>query len=458
MHRLFWKIFLSFWAALIVFAGATILIASFYLDQAREQRESGALRARMAVYVADAQRVAWTEGLPGLQRWLRVVDRSETVPLLLVDRDGADLLGRPVPPFVNERPGPDEMHLRHMGSPPRPRAIIHLPDGSEYRLFPDFRAVTLGRVLARPRVIAWPLLLAALVSGLVCFGLARYLTAPLARLRRATETFAAGDLRARVAPSLGARRDEIAELARAFDHMAEKLQALMGAQRQLLSDVSHELRSPLARLQVALGLARQRGGATVTGELERIEREAERLNELIGEVLSLARLESGVTAPGRDLLDLGALLERVAADADFEARAVNRRVDILAAEPAQIQGDAELLHRALENIVRNAVRYTAEGSSVGLTLASVADPPGWRVAIRDHGPGVPPEMLARLFEPFVRVGDARDRTSGGYGLGLAIARKAVRLHGGEIQARNAEGGGLCVEVTLPAAPVIGAER
>jgi two-component system sensor histidine kinase CpxA len=450
MHRLFWKIFLSFWAALIVFAGATILAASHYLEQTRQQQEAASPRERLARYAAEAQHIAELAGIEGLKKWLREIDRSEPVPLLLVDREGAELLGRTVPPLATERMMREGMRPRHMGPMARPRALIRLPDQSEYLLIPDFQGVTLGRVLARPRVIALPLVVAALVSGLVCLVLARYLTAPLARLRRATESYASGDLSARVAPSLGARRDEVAELARAFDRMAEQLQALMGAQRQLLSDVSHELRSPLARLQVALGLARQRAEGRASGELDRIERESERLNELIGQVLSLARLESGVTAPAREPVDLAELLERVAADADFEARAANRRVEISQSTPAMVEGDARLLRSALENIARNAVRYTAEGTAVTLSLARDPQQARWLVTIRDHGPGVPDDMLPRLFEPFVRVGDARDRATGGYGLGLAIARKAIHLHGGGVSASNEPSGGLRIVVALPA--------
>jgi two-component system sensor histidine kinase CpxA len=450
MHRLFWKIFLSFWAALIVFAGATIYAASHYLEQTRQQQEAASPRERLARYAAEAQHIAGVAGVEGLKKWLREIDRSEPVPLLLVDREGAELLGRPVPPLASERMAREGMRPRFMHPMARPRAVIRLPDQSEYLLIPDFQGVTLGRVLARPRVIALPLVVAALVSGLACLVLARYLTAPLARLRRATESYASGDLSARVAPSLGARQDEVAELARAFDRMAEQLQALMSAQRQLLSDVSHELRSPLARLQVALGLARQRAEGRASNEFDRIERETERLNELIGQVLSLARLESGVTAPAREPVDLAELLERVAADADFEARAANRRVEIAHSTPAVVEGDARLLQSALENIARNAVRYTAEGTAVTLSLARDTQQARWLVTIHDHGPGVPDDTLPRLFEPFVRVGDARDRASGGYGLGLAIARKAIRLHGGEVSARNEPEGGLSVVVALAA--------
>ena len=447
MHRLFWKIFLSFWAALVLFAGATVLTASHYLERTRAEQEASSPRERLARHAAEAQHIAEHHGVEGLRQWLRELDRREPVPFLLIDRSGADLLGRAVSPAMLGRIARDGERPRHMHGGPRLRSVIQLPDGSEYLLVPDFQGVTLGRVLDRPRVIALPLVIAAVVSGIVCFLLARYLTAPLGRLRRATEAYAAGDLSARVAPSLGTRKDEVAELAHSFDRMAQRLQELMNSQRQLLSDVSHELRSPLARLQVALGLARQRAEGRAGTELDRIEREAERLNDLIGQLLSLARLESGVTAPEREPIDLTELLARVAADADFEAQANHRRVQVIQTVPATVQGDARLLQSALENIVRNAVHYTADDTTVSLALETEGQ--NARVRVKDQGPGVPENMLSRLFEPFVRVGDARDRMSGGYGLGLAIAQRAVRLHGGEVFARNVPGTGLEVTLTLP---------
>jgi two-component system sensor histidine kinase CpxA len=451
MHRLFWKIFLSFWAALILFAGAAMLTASYYLEQARLENVAVSPRARLLSHVSEAQRIAQRDGINGLKAWLREIDRREPIPLFLLDRNGADLLGRPLPLGIAERLARETMRPGHGPMGPRLRLEIRLPDDTEYRLIADYQGVTLGRVLDRPQVIALPLILAALVSGLVCFLLARYLTAPLGRLRRATEAYAAGDLGARVAPTLGTRKDEVADLAHAFDRMAQRLQELMASQRQLLSDVSHELRSPLARLQVALGLARQRIAGQADAEFDRIEHEAERLNDLIGQLLSLAKLEASTAPATREPVDLAELLANIASDADYEARASRRRVAITRSEPAVIQGEARLLHSALENIVRNAVRYTPEDSSVNLSLDR-GKPDSWRIVIHDQGPGVPQEMLPRLFEPFVRVGTARDRASGGYGLGLAIAQKAVRLHGGEVSALNDPAGGFRVVITLPVSP------
>lgn len=451
MHRLFWKLFLSFWVVLVLFTAAIIFAASQYLEQIKAQRDASVRYETLNRQVAEAQAVLESEGVEGLKAWAREVDQEEMVPVLVLNADGKDLLGREVSPPALDR-------LRRAFNPrsaseqliSKIRPVIHRADGSEYWLTHDFQNVTLGRFLQRPRVIAIPLMVGVFIGALVCLLLARYLTAPIERLRHATEAYAAGDLSQRVGPSLGKRRDEIVDLATAFDRMAERLSALMLSQKQLLRDVSHELRSPLSRLQAALGLARQRAGANPAPELDRIEREIERLDELIGQLLSLARLESDTQPPAPEPVDLSELLQIVVSDAALEAQARHCSLHLEKRVPATIQGNAQLLHSALENVVRNAVKYTAGGTTV--TLAMTRDPKrsGWlEISVCDRGPGVPEEMLTRLFEPFVRVGDARDRMSGGYGLGLAIAERAVRLHGGDISARNRPEGGLAVTIRLP---------
>jgi two-component system, OmpR family, sensor histidine kinase CpxA len=454
MHRLFWKIFLSFWLALIVFAAAAMLAASNYIETVRAQNEERAPLERLLRYRAQAQAAADTGGIDGLERWARELDRRDAVPFLLIDAGGRELLGRPVSAFVAARLERERQREAHEAAEHgrehrrRPRgAIVRVPGGDVYRLLPDTQSITLGRILHRPRVIAIPLLIAAVVSALVCLLLSRYLTRPLERLRGAARQFAAGDLTLRVAPTLGRRRDEIAELARAFDQMAERLEKVFGAQRQLLRDASHELRSPLARLQAALGLARQRGGAGA--KLDRMERETERLNELIGRLLSLSRLEAGVDAASTEPVDLTELLHALVDDARFEAETAGCGVTLDVPVTATVNANPLWLHSALENVVRNAIRYTAKNSAVEISLTDDAARPGWVVIrVRDHGPGVPEADLERLFEPFVRVGEARDRASGGHGLGLAIADRAVRLFGGEISARNEPDGGLSVLIRL----------
>ncbi len=449
MHRLVWKIFFSFWLSLIIFAGASLTVASLFVEYARSEHANQSPRDRLKGYLEEARAVAANDGVEGLSAWLKKLDRREVIPIFLIDTQGRDLLDRPVSEHIAERiERPPSRHERRRY--PAQRGLVQTAEGTEYRLVPDFRAVTLNRVLTRPRVVAFPLIAAAIISGLVSFFLARYLSLPIRRLSRATRLFGSGDLAMRVAPTFGGRRDEVAELAHDFDHMAKRLQALIAAQRQLLSDVSHELRSPLARLQVALGLARQRGSSQPFPELDRIEREAERLNELIAQLLSLARLESDVGLPRTEHVDLAALVAEIAESADFEVSASKRGVRVAASIPAHIQANPTLLHSALENVVRNAANYTPEGSGVEVSLSPDGQRAGWvLVQVRDHGPGVAEDMLARLFDPFVRVGDARDRASGGYGLGLAIAKRAIQLHGGEISARNHAEGGLTVSIRLP---------
>jgi two-component system sensor histidine kinase CpxA len=308
-----------------------------------------------------------------------------------------------------------------------------------------------------PRGLPLPgLIIAVLSSGLVCYILAWYMTKPVVRLRAATQQLAAGDLTARAGDSGGSKRhDEIAGLIRDFDAMAGRLETLVKAQSRLLNDISHELRSPLARLNVALGLARQRTGAESATMLERIELEAGRLNELIGRLLTLARMEDGDQRVPSTPVSLDEIVLNVAEDAEFEAQA--RHCHVHSEIPAGswgVRGDASLLHSAVENVVRNAIRYTREGSTVEVHLERRESASGAEAVIRitDCGDGVPPPALEKLFQPFYRLDDARGRQTGGVGLGLAITERAVRFHGGRVAAANRPGGGLMVEIYLPLMP------
>jgi two-component system sensor histidine kinase CpxA len=295
------------------------------------------------------------------------------------------------------------------------------------------------------------LLVVLLIGGIFCFWLARYLTKPVLRMRTTTNELAEGNLGARVATKLTKRRDEIGDLGRDFNGMAERLESMVKAQQRLLGDISHELRSPLARLGVALGLARQRSGPEATASLDRIERESDNLNEMISQLLTLTRLESGTDGRKRSTVDLSALVHEVAEDADFEAHSLNRSVQVVVSDSCSINGVEELLRSAVENVVRNAVRFTAEGTAVEIALKrqNGSGDNFAVISVRDRGNGVPEESLEKIFRPFYRTEDARDRQSGGgTGLGLAITERAVRMHGGSVQATNAPGGGLSVEMKL----------
>jgi two-component system sensor histidine kinase CpxA len=256
------------------------------------------------------------------------------------------------------------------------------------------------------------------------------------------------------------------ELMRDFDRMAERIEVLVDSQSRLLKDVSHELRSPLARLSVALGLARQRAASEVDPEvapelessLNRIELEADRLNQLIQRLLTISRLESGTDGIRKTRLSLRELVEQVARDAEYETPGrdclVTSPVDPPADPPDQfmVDADPDLLRSAVENVVRNATRYTAEGTTVEVRLERQQSATGEEVVVRvlDSGPGVPDEALGKIFEPFYRLDDARNRQTGGAGLGLSIADRAIRLHGGQLRASNRKEGGLQVEIRIPA--------
>jgi signal transduction histidine kinase len=285
-----------------------------------------------------------------------------------------------------------------------------------------------------------------LVSTIVCFLLARYLSDPVRHLRAATRSIANGNLGVRISSLLGTRRDELGMLAADFDIMAERLRALLESQRELLRDVSHELRSPLARLQIALGLAR-RPNADLQQEFDRIERETGRLDELIGEILSLSRLDDPARALLVEPVNLDELLETLLENARLEAEPRAIRLHLQPSAALRIEGDRELIYRALENVLRNAVRFSPDGAAVELTVEQRAQQALIRIC--DRGPGVPPAALERIFEPFFCVAKARDRDFGGYGIGLAITARVAALHGGSVSARNDARGGLQVEFCLP---------
>ncbi len=293
-----------------------------------------------------------------------------------------------------------------------------------------------------------------LVTGFFCFGLARFLASPVGKIRVAAQRITAGDLSARVQKNRFPRgHDELAKLAGDFDKMADRMEALVTAQNRLLGDVSHELRSPLTRMNLALELARRGDAAKKEAAFARIEREAGRLDELIGELLTLSRLENGLPADKLNQnIDMAFLLQEIEADAEFEAKGTDRGVHTQYIGPEEgvfVRGDGELLRRAIENLTRNALKHTYDNSTVSLELKSDGDKVF--IAVKDGGPGVPEEELKAIFRPFYRVETARDREQSvrGTGLGLAIAERAVSAHGGHIQASNNPEGGLCVQVELP---------
>jgi signal transduction histidine kinase len=282
-----------------------------------------------------------------------------------------------------------------------------------------------------------------LVIALMGWILAAHLAAPLRRLRRLVDQFGGGDLATR---SHSTRKDEIGELSRSFDEMAGRIETLLSAERRLLQDVSHELRSPLTRLDVAVDLA---STSDDPGEyLRRIKRDIGRLTVLVNELLQLTRAEGDPSAQNLEPLPLDELLDGLIDDCEMEAEAKGCSLSHPKAVPCLVNGQPELLRRAVENVVRNAIRHAPEKTVVEIGLELIGDVA--TISVRDHGPGVPADLLGAIFEPFVRVEGDRSRTSGGVGLGLAIARRAVELHRGRITAQNGNPG-LLVQIELPGA-------
>ncbi|HEY0262901.1 MAG TPA: ATP-binding protein [Granulicella sp.] len=293
------------------------------------------------------------------------------------------------------------------------------------------------------------------VGGLTTFVLVLLFSRPLIRLRKAARQLAEGDLSARVEESSPggshAQTDELQGLTHDFNHMAERLELLVGAQRLLLRDVSHELRSPLARLSVALELARDEGSPALESYLDRIERETQRLNQLIGQLLTLSSMEALDRAGNFEPVSLNQQIERMIPDAEYEAQQRHFAIKFLAKSECIVAGNAELLYRAIENVVRNAIRYTSPNTVVDirLTAANGAGHPSAILEVSDEGPGVPEQELGHIFRPFYRVDTARSPETGGFGVGLAIAERTVRLHGGTVIAINRPHGGLTIRIVLP---------
>jgi two-component system sensor histidine kinase CpxA len=453
MKTLFLKIFLSFWAALALFLVLAILV----MLALRPQRNStwDALRTTA---LTDSIAAYEHGGKQQAHDYLENLQRTHHVRAYVFDELGNEISGRSSQGWAEHVAAGKPLPPRPGMVFPRPQILTESKASSDGgHLYTIAMELPPGpRVFFGPWGIPMPgLIIAVISSGLVCYFLAWYMTKPVARLRAATQRLAAGDLTARAGSPNSKGGDEIAGLMRDFDTMAARLETLVKAQSRLLNDISHELRSPLARLNVALGLARQRSGPESATMLERIELEAARLNELIGRLLTLARLEDGEQhAPSTPVL-LDEVVLSVAEDAEFEAQA--RRCHVHSDIPAGdwgVRGDASLLHSAVENVVRNAIRYTREGTAVTIHLEKVEVAGRLEAVVRvtDCGDGVPADALEKLFQPFYRLDDARGRQTGGVGLGLAITERAVRFHGGRVSAVNRAEGGLMVEIHLPLMP------
>ncbi|OOG64806.1 two-component sensor histidine kinase [Rhodanobacter sp. B04] len=306
----------------------------------------------------------------------------------------------------------------------------------------------------RPQTRQTILLSIQLVLSLLCIGLlgwwvARSVARPVEALREATRRMAAGELSTRVGDQGGMAHDELAQLALDFDAMAERIEALVTHDRAVLQDLSHELRSPLARLHLILDLAQRSASATdAAAYFTQAEQEISRLDRMTGDMLTLSRLEGGIPGMEREPVELAELAQACIAQAELAADARQVRLQWTPSQPVSVLGSRLLLERALDNLITNAIKFSPAGSSVELAVQTREGQA--ELFIRDRGPGVPDAELDSLFRPFFRGSNAA--LTDGHGLGLAIVQRVVHVHGGEIHAHNREGGGLEVRLQLPLAP------
>ena len=449
-RSLYLKIFIWFCLAMII--SNLALFFAFALTRPTPTGRSWRDLSQVGPNALKAAEVYEQSGPTALASTLQATEKASGVSSTFFDENGKELSGRTIPQGATEllakASESREIEFYFANRTTLVARPLVSPKGTRY--------IYLAHIPRAPfqsglQTQALRLIVVLIVGAIFCYGVARYLTTPLLKLRSTTNELSEGNMSARVAPGLAKRRDEVGQLGRDFNLMAERVETMVNAQQRLLGDISHELRSPLARLGVALGLARQRSGSEAMGALDRIERESDNLNEMISQLLTLTRLESGTDGRKRAHVDLAALVREVAEDADFEARSLNRSVSVVSSEQCSLNGVEELLRSAVENVVRNAVRFTPEGTAVEVALRKQSvDGNNYAViSVRDRGQGVPEDSLEKIFQPFYRAEDARDRQSGGgTGLGLAITERAVRMHGGSISASNASGGGLLVELKL----------
>ncbi len=431
-NRLFIKILAAFWLTFMLITQAVWLLFEMKRQERSPPERLLAEAVAPATLAAGTQAVqqAGERGFETLRAQLPA-DYRNRVSLRRMDGEGDAI--SPLPPDGNWKES---------------STLARAPDGSEWRI--AFRYFENERS-------RWPLntppemLVVGLLGGLLfSVLLALYLTRPIFQLQRGFDSLAKGELGVRLEPAIGQRRDEIADLGRDFDHMAQRLQQLVETRERMLHQVSHELRSPLTRLQLAVALGRKSPEA-VDRAFERIERETARLETMVNELLTLARAESAQTS-GDDYFDLIDIIASVAEDARFEAQTHDIAIEqfgLIESGESQspVKGSAELIRRALDNILRNAVRFSPPGSTITISTSFDRDSDAYLVAIADEGPGIGEEDVAAIFEPFVRTANAGI----GFGLGLAIARRAILAHGGDLQAENIICGGLKITISLPIA-------
>jgi signal transduction histidine kinase len=465
--RLHLKVFLWFWLGVVVVSGTLVGLTELTHSRAEDDRLwREKYGPRVDLWARQETHILRTEGSAALETYVGSFQSDPGVLNFMFDAAGREVFDRtPSKPVLTMVESLMQSDGWTQSVDPAERIIaerVIAANGNPYVVVVDFPAPS---VLSRPlfevlsadfssggptRASAIRLAAVVGVAGLFCFVLARHIARPIDRLRSATRKIASEQLEARIDRGVLNRGDELADLGHDFNRMADRIEHLVTAQRHLLSDVSHALRSPLARLNVALGLARRHSAPGAAEHLDRIELETERLNMLIGQLLTMARVDSGVGLERRTTFDLAAIVDEVAMDADYEARARRCIVEVSGARNCFASGAPDMVRGAIENVVRNAVRHTADGTSVDVSLErrDLHGRPTAVIQVRDHGPGVPDKLVTSLFVPFYRGASGHD-SKNGTGLGLAITRRVFEVHGGTATAANAEGGGFVVSLELP---------
>ncbi len=448
------RILVSFWITLLL----VIISAGLLFALDRDDVYTTDVRPPMAIM--ELARRLKEEPYDQARRWFLTLPRHERKHVYVL-RNQEELLTRRLPRPVR--------HMNEQLSSARPfihkqrhhkivvGRILTNREGEAIKLIamveaphPPWRAILLDNLV-------WVVLFAIIISGLISYVLARYISKPIRSLRAATKQLASGDLSARVMPSIRKHKDEIYFLAKDFDEMAEKLERSVAAQKRLIQDISHELRSPIARLQIALALTRKKLQHHEQHELDRIENECQQLNDIITALLNLPAYELQPDLALSEEVDIVDLLQILCDDVNYASSASPNasqvRFENHATQPSSttritVKGNSQLLRSALENVLKNAQHYTEGDEPIVVSLQHRADT--LIIECCDHGPGIPENKLHEIFKPFYRTSEARERSSGGHGLGLAIAKRAIDLHNGQIHARNLSNHqGLCIEIQLP---------
>ncbi len=442
MPRLFWKLFVALWLSIMAFAVVVSWINQTVILRNAIEEPAVAFEVNMKRFEVKLTRDLKEGGERQVKKTLQDLPRGMQNHIFVLDANGRELLGR-------ERMLGKKKQGR--GGDRMATSRIQGANGQLYTLISAGRRPPRALLAPGPQGVGMRLAVAAVISALVSLLLARYLAAPLGHLSRASRRLATGDLTARVGTILDQRNDEFGQLALDMDEMARRLQVAQQANQRLLRDVSHELRSPLARLRVALEIARNKDQNLVEAELNRIELESERLEKLVDEVLSLLRESAGPPELGLSRFDLTEMLQDLVETVNYEICDGREPIDLRLTPPLLLDADRELLWRVFENLLRNALIHSGDAGGIRISAQPISGKE-IQVCVQDSGPGIADVHIKRIFEPFYRVDEARNSSSGGHGLGLAIAASAVRRHGGRISASNRQGGGLEVRVVLPVTP------